>query len=180
MLEAEIKLRLEPADVAALSERLVALGASALGTHLQVDTYFSHPTRDFATTDEALRLRCDGGRLSITYKGPKLDPPRKTREEIEFPLVASIETATAMLERLGFRPTATVRKERTDFLLAEGTQVSIDRVGELGCFCELEVAADDVRTGREALEASLHRLGLDGHRPIAESYLELLLAARRR
>jgi adenylate cyclase class 2 len=180
VLEAEIKLRLAPADVDALYARLATLAASPLGTHRQIDTYFAHPTRDLAATDEALRLRLDGERLLITYKGPKLDPPRKTREEIEFPLGTNLETATRLLERLGFRAVATVEKERTDFVLEGGMLVSIDRVAELGSFCELEVAADAVRSGREVLEAGMQRLGLAAHRLIAESYLELLLEARRR
>ena len=49
----------------------------------QVDTYFSHPARDFAATDEALRIRSIDQENFVTYKGPKLDATTKTRREID-------------------------------------------------------------------------------------------------
>jgi len=181
MLEAEVKLALDDAAARALRARLAALGATPHGSHAQADTYFAHPQRDFRATDEALRLRSEGGALRVTYKGPKLDPPRKTREEIEFPLGTDHATATALLERLGFRPAAVVRKHRDELLLpgAFPVTVAIDTVDGLGTFCEIEVAADDVAQGRARLEEVLQHLGLGGVAPIAESYLELLAARTR-
>jgi len=120
MLEAEVKLALAPDNAAALRTRLAAADVRAAGTHDQTDTYFAHPGRDFRATDEALRLRSDNGALRITYKGPKLDPPRKTREEIEFALGADHATASTLLERLGFRPVAEVRKRRHEWTLSPG------------------------------------------------------------
>ena len=49
----------------------------------QVDRYFAHPCRDFARTDEALRLRRDGDDVAITWKGPRIDAATKTRRESE-------------------------------------------------------------------------------------------------
>ena len=37
--------------------KLIALGAESRLVVRQVDTYYAHPVRDFATTDEALRMR---------------------------------------------------------------------------------------------------------------------------
>jgi adenylate cyclase class 2 len=176
MLEAEVKLALGPGRADALRERLVALGARHDGEHAQVDTYFAHPQRDFRATDEALRLREDDGELHVTYKGPKLDPPRKTREEIEFALAADHETARTLLERLGFRVAAEVRKRRSAWSLAdaEGAVVTIDHVEGLGVFCEIEVMAEAIEASRARLEALQERLGLGDLAPIPESYLELL------
>lgn len=176
MLEAEVKLALAPDAADALRARLAALGARHVGEHAQVDTYFAHPGRDFRQSDEALRLRSDGGELRVTYKGPKLDPPRKTREEIEFALAADHATATRLLERLGFRPAAEVRKRRSEWSLAAhgGAVVTIDQVDGLGTFCEIEVAADAVDEARTRLETLQRELGLAGLAPIPESYLELL------
>src|SRR5690349_9059356 len=70
------------AFLAQLEERAVKLG----GAVEQVDRYFAHPCRDFATTDEALRIRSNGGRSFVTYKGAKIDTITKTRHEIELPL----------------------------------------------------------------------------------------------
>ncbi|MFM8411846.1 MAG: class IV adenylate cyclase [Alphaproteobacteria bacterium] len=181
MLEAEVKLALTPEAHERLLERLASLGATGGAEHRQSDAYLAHPARDFAATDEALRLRTDGDELRLTYKGRKLDPPRKTREEIEFGLATDPRTASLLFERLGFSPVATVAKRRVEWHLAgpDRAVVSIDEVEGLGLFCEVEVAADDVASGRDALERALRRLGLDGARPIAESYLELLLRPRR-
>ena len=54
-IEVEQKFRI--ADVPAMERQLRALGATLGATELQVDCYFAHPQRDFAQTDEALRLR---------------------------------------------------------------------------------------------------------------------------
>jgi adenylate cyclase class 2 len=176
MLEAEIKLPLTAGDEVLLRARLADLAASVAGTHVQADTYFAHPQRDFRATDEALRLRQDDDTLRVTYKGPKLDPPRKTREEIEFALAADLATATTLLERLGFRPAAIVRKHRVEWHVPGDppATLALDQVAGLGTFCEIEVAAQDVGAARAALEVVQRRLGLEHLAPIPDSYLELL------
>jgi adenylate cyclase class 2 len=182
MLEAEVKLALDEEARTRLVARLAELRAIPAGEHEQVDAYYAHPTRDFALTDEALRLRLDDGRQRVTYKGPKLDPPLKTREEIEFELATDVATASRLLARLGFRPVATVCKRRVELRLegdgGEGAvTVCLDDVDGLGAFCEIEsVAATSVESGRRTLERALERLGLAGRAPLATSYLELLLA----
>jgi adenylate cyclase class 2 len=182
MLEAEIKLSLDAPRAARLRERLAELGAAAPHLHHQVDTYFAHPARDFAQSDETLRLRLDDGRLRVTYKGPKLDPPRKTREEIEFALDTHLDAATRLLERLGFSPVAKVEKRRSDFELGgdEGAAVSIDDVVGLGVYCEIEVQTESASVGRTRLEALAARLGVSDLPPEPRSYLELLLERARR
>lgn len=176
MLEAEIKLPLSADDEARLRARLTEVGATAASEHHQADSYFAHPVRDFRATDEALRLRLDDGVLRVTYKGPKLDPPRKTREEIEFTLEADLAVATTLLERLGFRAAAVVVKRRLEWHI-HGTYpaaISIDEVEGLGTYCEVEVSTETVEEGRTVLAALQQRLGLDHLAPIADSYLELL------
>lgn len=54
MYEVEVKVR---ADHDAVRDRLEARGAEHLGTVEQVDTYYDAPHREFAETDEAVRLR---------------------------------------------------------------------------------------------------------------------------
>jgi adenylate cyclase class 2 len=180
MLEVEVKLRLDAARRERLLARLVSVGAEVVGEHREDDEYFAHPCRDFASTDEALRLREREGRLRITYKGPKLDPPRKTREEIEFALETNREHAAHLLARLGFHPVSRVTKLRREHRLVDSppTIVCIDEVESLGTFCEIEVEAPSVAAGRERLAARLAELGLDDLPPLATSYLEMLLALR--
>ena len=69
MLEIEIKMRSD--DNGRVERILLEKGARPLENLDQTDEYLNHPCRDFAETDEALRLRRDS-RGKITYKGPKI------------------------------------------------------------------------------------------------------------
>lgn len=159
-------------------ERLAAVRA-ALGAPLRVeahaDAYFAHPARDFAATDEALRLSSRGGKADLTYKGPKLDARTKARKEIVVPL-ADAEPMRGVLDALGFREVRVVRKTRALFHHA-GFEVCLDEVPPLGHFVELErqlpEGADRTPAEREAL-ALLAVWGLP--RTERRSYLELLEA----
>ena len=111
----EVEQKYPVADLEALVPRIDALGAEISEPRVEVDLYFAHPVRDFAATDEALRLRACAGEVRITYKGPKLDQATKTRREIELPLGSAATTLDewrGLLEVLGFRPVAEVRKTR--------------------------------------------------------------------
>ena len=84
----------------------------------QSDRYFAHPSRDFARTDEALRIRTVGASSFVTYKGPKIDVTTKTRRELELPLDpgdADGSQFAELLTALGFTPVAVVRKQRCPF-----------------------------------------------------------------
>src|SRR5262245_18809924 len=112
--EVEVKYRL--ADRDGLERRLLERGAVRQPTIVQEDTYLSHPSRDFAFTNEALRLRRVNDENRITYKGPRRSGPTKTREEIEIPVARGEDGWQQLLRlfaRLGFHPVATIRKART-------------------------------------------------------------------
>jgi adenylate cyclase class 2 len=174
--EVELKLR---ADHGPVRERLTAAGAASRGTVVQRDTYYDAPHRDFAETDEALRVRRverDGAVEShLTYKGPLVDDASKTRREYETG-VDDGETMAAALDALGFSPAAEVRKRRERFAL-DGHVVTLDAVDGLGEFVEVEGEAseDEIAAVREDVAATVRRLGLDPEADIRTSYLELLL-----
>jgi adenylate cyclase class 2 len=168
MLEIEVKAALK--DRRQVEARLRRLGARAEGERRQVDLYFAHPCRDFGATDEALRLRLDGDRQVMTYKGPKLDARSKTREEIEQPI--EFESMATTLRRLGFKDFLRVEKVRTDYSW-EGVVISLDRVDGLGDFVELEVEDEDRERGLERILDLKSRLGVQGNE--TRSYLELIL-----
>jgi adenylate cyclase class 2 len=180
--EVEMKFRLRDADaVNVLRQRLVSFKAEPDEPLDQRDIYFAHPSRDFAQTDEAFRLRCVGEENFLTYKGPLLDEVAKTRHEIE---VATAAGATAreqlleMLTRLGFRPVREVLKSREPFHLRwqdRELEVVLDNVRELGWFVELEIIAEesDRDAAREVLFSLAQILGLG--KSERRSYLRLLL-----
>ena len=194
MFEVEIKV---PADVDAVRERLREAGAERVDARRQRDAYYDAPHRDFAETDEALRVRREtllpdgigsgaadtGDRdptpptTKITYKGPLLDEESKTRAEHETE-VADPEAAAGILSGLGFEPAATVEKRR-EFWAYDGFTVTLDAVDGLGEFVEIERAVDDeasIEAVRDDALDALGRLGLDGAEQVRTSYLGLLLA----
>lgn len=169
LLEIEIKAYCD--DPAEVERRLAALGAQYLKERIERDLYFSHPTRNFRETDEALRLRLAEGTSFCTYKGPKIGTAAKTREEFEIK-VGDFETAREILLRLGFIEAGRVEKRRRIFSLGP-IEICIDRVDGLGDFVELETHGSE----RERLEKELFdlasRLGLE--RFERRSYLELVV-----
>ncbi|MFB6143551.1 MAG: class IV adenylate cyclase [Halorientalis sp.] len=177
MYEVEVKVR---ADHETVRGALADLGAESAGTVAQTDTYLDAPHRDFAATDEALRIRretADGEEtVAVTYKGPLVEAASKTREEHET-AVADGEATREIFESLGFRPAATVRKERERFTVGEFT-VSLDDVTDLGEFVEVETAVrseDEVAERREVAYDLLRDLGLDPDEQVRTAYLGLLL-----
>lgn len=184
MLEIEIKYRVD--DFAPVVAALTRLSAAHVENRDDVDAYFNAPHRDFAVTDEALRIRRIGNQACITYKGPRTDQQTKTREEIEAPLADGVGPAADMeriLAALGFRPTAIVRKTRSVFELTRGrflVHVCLDEVAEVGAFVELEIVADQsaFTEAKAELLACAAELGLAQME--RRSYLEMLLESRQR
>jgi adenylate cyclase, class 2 len=192
----EVEQKFPVSDMRSLESVLAQLGASVSEPQPEVDLYLAHPARDFAQTDEALRIRRKGSSAYITYKGPKIDATTKTRQEIELPLamvkqtdqpsaVSAEESARAwakLLKKLGFTPVAEVRKgRRKAFVPWQGrsVEVSLDNVEQVGTFAELELVteADDLEPAKACIASLADRLGLVGSE--RRSYLELLLAVTR-
>jgi len=176
MYEVEVKVA---AELATVARRLDDLGATRTGDVVQVDTYYDAPHREFAETDEALRVRRETRegetQARITYKGPLVEAESKTREEHETG-VAEGETADAIFEKLGFSPAATVEKDR-EFYRYDGYTVTLDSVEGVGEFVEVETETDEngVEAAREGAYAVLRELGLDPDEQTRTSYLGMLL-----
>ncbi|WP_323677035.1 class IV adenylate cyclase [Halorubellus sp. PRR65] len=193
MYEVEMKVR---ASGDAVRSRLRDVGGSLSGVVFQEDTYYDAPHREFAETDEALRVRreadlgedaplgvdavmdaLDDGAFDarVTYKGPLVDDTSKTREEFETG-VADGATMARVLESLGFAPAATVAKRRERWTL-DGVTVTVDDVADVGAFVEVETETEEsgVAAARERVADALRALDLDPDEQIRTSYLGLLL-----
>lgn len=180
MLEIEIKAQV--IDQSALRAALCRHGFVWQHTLLETDVYYNGVDRNFAQTDEALRLRTTknintGANTSaITYKGPKLDSVSKTRTEFDVGL-ADGSFMHELLIALGHRPVLTVRKRR-EYYTRQDTTACLDEVEGLGSYIELETlsgtsnAYDAVVDG---LFTTLKQLGIPRHACVRKSYLELLL-----
>ncbi|NPA84740.1 MAG: class IV adenylate cyclase [Crenarchaeota archaeon] len=165
-MEVEIKLAIK--DPEGAREALRKKG-KFLKKVVEEDTYFNFDCeggccRNFAETDEAVRLRRRDGECFLTYKGPRVSVGEvKAREEIEFS-VDSCEAAASFLEKLCLKPAARVRKER-EYWSVENAVVTLDYVEGLGWFAEVE--GEGVKELAEEL--------FPGAEPVEETYLEMVL-----
>ena len=177
-MQLEIEQKFAIDDASQVVERIEQLGARELSPVEQRDTYYNHPSRDFRTTDEALRIRQTNETTVVTYKGPKLDTEVKTRPEIEIPL-AQAESWPPLLDILGFRKVATVSKRRRRFALTrEGfdIEVAVDDVTDVGHYAEVEIVADQsqLAAARQVVQSLAAELQLSNLE--SRSYLSMLLA----
>jgi adenylate cyclase, class 2 len=184
----EVELKYRNVDHDDLRDRLAAIGATLLSSEQQEDHYLAHPSRDFRQTGEALRLRRVGDDNLITYKGPKLDGPTKTREEIELSFDSGTQSQGALLrlfDHLGFRPVETVRKRRETHAIefaGRRLEIGLDSVESLGNFAEVEAIAagqDDLKPAREAVLALSRQLSLNPDQIEVRSYLRMLVEGDR-
>jgi len=171
-LEVEFKGRVKAHGP--VEKRLAALGFHFEGTEGHSDIYFMHPTRDFAETDEALRVRTVDGRAILTYKGPKVDKVSKTREEVEVEVKGDMPL---VLERLGFKKVMEVRKVRKVYR-KDDIEVCLDDVTDLGLFVEVESKSTDLEATRARVLNVVNALGIKDSDLERRAYLELLLAKK--
>ncbi len=176
MIEVEVKAHV--GDFEEIRKKLNLLGAKRMEIQGQEDTYFHAPHRDFAKTDEALRLRQTTtkkkSKIYMTYKGSKLDDLSKTRVEIEVGVDDYLKMYS-ILENLNFKALPQVIKEREIYQLNEYI-ISLDTVHNLGKFLEIEKNIGEQESYKEVRDEIFHlyeKIGIvDGFERL--SYLELL------
>ena len=166
-LEREIKLRFESAEEA--RAKILALGATPLhGRRLQEDALLDTEDEMLRRQRATLRVRCEGGKSLLTYKGPVLPGLIKIREEHET-VVADGAVLLTVLEALGLHVWFRYEKYREEFC-HEDVIVAIDET-PVGVFVEIEGA----ETGITAMAQSLGKTPADY---ILDSYRGLFLAHR--
>ncbi len=174
MIEVEVKMRIN--DPKLVERSIIVMGAVPVGIEAQADTYYRAPFRDFAKTDEALRVRVQDKKYFLTYKGPRMDSVSKTRKEYEVE-VNDADILGNILSSMNFSPVATIVKKRKKYRLGEFI-ISLDKVRELGDFIEVEVSLQDSKSHEEKVESIFRlfeKLGLGRDESIRKSYLEMML-----
>jgi adenylate cyclase class 2 len=206
-LEVEVKIKLT--DKPVFFKRLRELNAKHVSNIIHTDIYYNSPygDRDFAKTDEALRLR-----KNIEYKiksstsqsrkkvnpessdfvfnipqpdkGPKLDALTKSRIEHVCEIMDSC-AMDSILEAIGFKQIITIRKERMLFEIDyKGTHIGImvDTIQYLeGTYAEFEIVVEDKQQMSEAktlIFSLMHEMGYSEQDSIRTSYLELIMQAK--
>ncbi len=178
--EVEIKVEISKDQLVSLQSHLLDLcGKSHVSS--QLDDYFSAPNRDFLAVShpfEWLSIRKRGSRTILNYKHffPENEPVFSHCEEIETD-VGSKESLERLFVSLGFRKLVTVEKHRESFVFQNEFEVSLDRVIDLGFFCEVEALKDfgGVEETRQKVHGFAESLGLDISKGDQFGYPYLLL-----
>lgn len=168
MRHEEIEVKFLITDLAAIRQRLVALGAT-LKTPRTYEENLRFDTSDgqLARHQRVLRLRRDQ-RNTITYKEPpaQADPDFKVLHEYEVE-VSDFAEAYAILEKLGFAPVLRYEKYRETFTY-QGAEIVLDEV-PFGNFMEIEAP-------REVIRSIATALGLDFETRLVAGYGDIFAA----
>jgi predicted adenylyl cyclase CyaB len=159
-LERELKFR--GVELEQLRERLTELEAERRGPGAFEDNWILDRDNELVKDGKILRLRTDGGRARLTYKGPmRLEGNLKIREEHEIE-VENAEQATALLRNLGYSVVRRYQKMREEWQLG-GVTIALDHT-PIGDFAEFE---------GERAEVVAKRCGFDPTKAERRSYLRL-------
>ena len=166
-LEREIKLRFDSADDA--RERILALGAAPLlGRRLQEDCLFDTDDEQLRRQRSTLRVRSEGGKSLLTFKGPAIPGLVKIREEYET-VVADGAVLNTILEHLGLHCWFRYEKYREEFT-NDDVVIAVDET-PVGVFVEIE-------GGEDAIHETARALGRSPSDYITDSYRFLFLQHR--
>jgi adenylate cyclase class 2 len=149
MLEREIKLRFESADLARQKILSPAVGAAPLrGRRLQEDCLLDTDDKQLLQRSSALRVRSENGKSLLTFKGPVQPGAMKVRDEYET-VVADGEELLIILGALGLRAWFRYQKYREEYS-AEDIVIAIDET-PIGVFVEIEGSEDHIQRAAAAL-----------------------------
>jgi predicted adenylyl cyclase CyaB len=159
-LEREIKF--PGVELDKLRDRLIELEAERKGPTAFEDNWILDRDNELVKDGKILRLRTDGGRARLTYKGPmRLEGNLKIREEHEIE-VENAEQATALLRNLGYSVVRRYQKMREEWQLG-GVTIALDHT-PIGDFAEFE---------GDRAEVVAKRCGFDTEKAERRSYLRL-------
>ena len=166
-LEREIKLRFDSAEEA--REKILALGAvPLLGRRLQEDCLFDTDDERLRRQRSTLRVRSEGGKSLLTFKGPAIPSLIKIREEYET-VVADGAALQTILEELGLHVWFRYEKYREEFS-SDDVVIAVDET-PVGIFVEIE-------GGEDAIHETARALGRSPSDYITDSYRFLFLQHR--
>lgn len=165
----ETEVKISVTELTSIAQKLQQAGFSeSVPRVFEANVLFDTREGSLRSGGTMLRLRQVGERTVITWKGPQVAGPHKSRPETET-TVESYDALHAILTEIGFQPTFRYEKFRTEYQepSAQGV-VTVDET-PIGFFLELEGNGDWIdRTAR--------RLGFSPTDYILDSYGKLYLA----
>ena len=168
ILEREIKLSFQ--DAADARRAILATGATPLrGRRLQEDCLLDTADDRLRRRRCVLRLRLDGGKSYLTFKGPVEASPMKLREELET-VIGDGLLVLRLLEELGFHVWFRYQKYREEFA-REDVIVALDET-PVGIFVEIEGSERGITQTAQALARTPDQYLLDSYRGLFVKHCE--------
>jgi len=159
-LEREIKF--QGVELDKMRGRLAELEAERVGPAAFEDNWILDREGELLSSGRILRLRTDGQRSRLTFKGPlRMEGNMKVREEREIE-IESADEARALFENLGYTVVRRYQKMREEWQLG-GVTIALDHT-PIGDFAEFE---------GDGAETVAKRCGLDPEKGEKRSYLRL-------
>jgi adenylate cyclase class 2 len=128
--------------------------------------YDQRPALPIQSARCTLRIRRDGARGFLTFKGPPLAGAVKTRDEFETE-VTTVDALEAIVAALGYTPFFRAQKWREEFLI-DSAVIAVDET-PMGVFVEIEGT-------EEAIAAITARMGRSSSDWMLDSYQRLFVA----
>ena len=169
-VELEAKMKVE--DLDATRKHLRDVGATRVGSVIEINAYFDTPDRRLKRSDEGLRVRRErdeetgDDRCRVTFKGKQGEGDLKQREELESD-VTDADAVETILAKLGLVRTLRFEKRRETWTL-NSCEIVLDELPVLGTFVEIE--GDD----EAAVMRARDRLGLGDAPLLTEGYATML------
>jgi len=159
-LEREIKF--PGVELDKLRGRHAELEAERVGPAAFEDNWILDKNGELLSSGRILRLRTDGQRARLTFKGPlTMEGNMKVREEREVE-IESADEARSLFENLGYTVVRRYQKMREEWQLG-GVTIALDHT-PIGDFAEFE---------GDGAETVAKRCGLDPEKGEKRSYLRL-------
>jgi adenylate cyclase class 2 len=165
--ETEVKIRLS--NKSAALDRIRSSGyRESVSRLFEANTLYDTSDTQLRRKQMLLRLRQVGGRAVITWKGPGIAGPHKSRPEIET-TIGSADTMSQIFHQLGLHPIFRYEKYRTEFTRpGQPGTITMDET-PIGDFLELEGPPDWI-------DDTARLLGFSRADYILDSYVKLYVA----
>jgi len=170
VVENQVKYRTEISDL-----DFNRNGGQLVAVTTQEDIYFEFD-RDTSESGESLRIRCEGGKYFLGYKGP-VDRRNGTRQRNRFEARISKADAEVIMKAAGKEKKRIIKEREIRWI--DGLDLMVDVVKkiedgqetELGNFVELHLPND--KTAEEKRLMVCQKLGIDEATYISDSYSEM-------
>jgi adenylate cyclase class 2 len=131
------------------------------------DRHFDTPDLTLRRTGRTVRVRRDGRQAFLTFKGPVLSGPVKSREEIETS-IGDAALGDAILNGMGLQVFFVGQKYREDYELGPA-RLTIDRT-PMGVFVEIEAVPDTIERVARLLGRSVGDYRLESYPALWRRY----------